>query len=85
MDMRDVKGNMRLLVILEMDQLLLHLVVFQEGEFIFPHGHALRDTRSFIHFIIGAQAVLVQQLIDHFTAAAAEPGAPRAGFSAVRA
>lgn len=72
MDMREVEIDMRIGGILEMDQLLLNTRIFQEGELVFAYLDTLAQSGILVQIIVLTEFMLVQQLVNHFAAFAAE-------------
>lgn len=72
MYVRDVKGNVDLRIVFELDQLLLYLFIVQEGEFIFPDGYSAGLARFVIQGIIITQVIFIQQFIYEFASFTAE-------------
>ncbi len=89
MHLRQVKGDMRLLIIPEPGQFCLYLFIIQETEFVFPHFYTLGDAGVFVQAIIITKIILVQYLEHYFAAFTAkcffidQYFTGRAGFTAV--
>jgi hypothetical protein len=89
MNIGNVKGDMCLLIITELQQLLLNFFIIKEGEFIFSDRKTLCHSWFIIKRIIFTKVILVQYFIYQFTTLAAEMfiaisnAVVRTGFSAV--
>ena len=70
--MREVEIDMRIGGILEMDQLLLNTRIFQEGELVFAYLDTLAQPGILVQIVVLTEFMLVQQLVYHFAAFAAE-------------
>lgn len=85
MDVGNIKGNMRLLLIFILDELAVNGRFIQKREFMLPYGNPLRSAGAGIEGIIIAKAMLVQQLVHHLATVAAELFSFGAGLAAMGA
>src|SRR6186713_2605766 len=72
MDLWQVKGYMCLFPVVEAEELRGDLFVVEKGEFLLVAVGSLRNAGMFIEGVIIAEAILVQQLVNHFASFAAE-------------
>lgn len=72
MDLGDIKGDMSLCIILELNKLLPYLIVVQEGKFVFPYWYSLGVPRVVIEGIVIAESVFVKDLVYQLTSFAAK-------------
>ena len=72
MHLRQVECNMGLLIIVKTYQLCLYNFIIQKSKFILPCSYALVNPRLVVKMVIIAEAILIDDLIDHFAAFAAK-------------
>ena len=72
MNLRQIKSDVRLNAVAELDQLLADQYVIQASEFVFPNFDALRNARVLVEVVIRAEPGFVEQFIYGFTTGAAE-------------
>ncbi len=63
---------MGLFIIVKTNQFRLYNFIIQKSKFVFPCCYALADSRPVVKIIIIAEAILINDLVDHFAAFAAK-------------
>jgi len=67
-----IKSDMRLPVVFKTDQLPANRFIVEESKFVFADVGSLSNTGLIVKIVVIAEAVLVDDLVDHFTALAAK-------------